>query len=63
MGSRVDRTDHVRRPGKAALLEALSRRKREALRLAGSFTGALFFEVGGLGALLFLTWLSVFAAF
>ena len=44
MGSRVDRTDHVRRPGKAALWKPLSRRKREALRLAGSFTDALFFR-------------------
>ncbi len=41
---------------------ALSRRKREALRLTSLFCDALFFEVGGLGALLFLTWLGVYVA-
>ncbi|MCL5743323.1 MAG: hypothetical protein M1541_05250 [Acidobacteria bacterium] len=41
---------------------ALSRRKKEALRLTSLLGDALFFEVGGLGALLFLTWLGVYVA-
>jgi len=63
MGSRVDRTDHVRRPGKAALGEPLSRRKREALRLAGSFTDALFFRGRRVGRAAVPHVASVFAAF
>ena len=39
-----------------------SARMRIALRLTCLFADALFFEVGGLGALLFLTWLCVYSA-
>jgi hypothetical protein len=47
----------------AAPSDALSRRKREAVRLTGSLADALLFEVRGLSTRLFLTWLGVQVAF